>query len=81
MDGQMDQDEIRPLGSKSITGPLTAMNGAVVDHPEDALRGAIGLGGHDLGDEGIEGEHSPLVDHVAEEAGSLHVPCGVVDAG
>jgi len=37
MDGEMDQDEIRPVGMKAIYRPLTAMHGSVVDDQEDPL--------------------------------------------
>jgi hypothetical protein len=50
MNWRMKQDQVRvSLGQASDCG-LSTMRRAVVDHPEDAFRGTVGLVTHDLSD-------------------------------
>ena len=72
--GQVYEGEVGELSLEPVGGTLAAMDGAVVDDPEDALGRTIGLHGHHLGDEGVEGDDGDLADDLAEEAGPVHVP-------
>ena len=51
----MDQDDVGPSGPQAHLGAQAAVRGAIVDDPEDATGGAIGLMLHDLLDKTLEG--------------------------
>lgn len=52
---QVDEDEVRPAVLEPVGRTLAAVGGAVVDDPEHPGRGGIGLAGHHLPDETVEG--------------------------
>ena len=52
---QVDEDEVRPAPLEPLDRALAAVRGAVVDDPEDAAGGGVGLVGHHLPDEPVEG--------------------------
>ena len=72
--GQVHEHEVRPGTLEAVDRLLAAVDGAVVDNPEHPLRGGIGLCGHHVGDEGVEGVVADLRHAVAEQAA-----LGIVD--
>src|SRR5712691_6348987 len=74
VDGQVDEDEVAPAALEPIDRALAAMVGAVVDDPEDAARGGVGLLGHDLPDEPIERLDPALGFAAPDHAAASHVP-------
>jgi hypothetical protein len=68
------EHEVRPGAVEAVDRVLAAVDGAVVDDPEHALRGGVGLAGHDVGDERVERLVADLLRAVAEQAA-----LGVVD--
>ena len=58
--GQMYEGEFGEPGLEPVGGTLAAMDGAVVDDPEDALGRTVGIRGHHLGDERVEGDDGDL---------------------
>ena len=43
VDGQVDEDQVAPAALEPVDRALAAVVGAVVDDPEDAPRGGVGL--------------------------------------
>ena len=54
VDGQVAEAEVRPATLEARDRALAAVGGAVVDDPEDAPGGGVGLLGHHLPDEPVE---------------------------
>ena len=65
---QVDEDEVRPAPLEAVDGFLAAVGGAVVDDPEDAAGGGVGLLGHHLPDEPFEGGDPSFGLGAAEDA-------------
>jgi hypothetical protein len=74
----VDEDEVRPAALEPLDGLLAAVRGAVVDDPEDALGGGIGLLGHHLSDEPVERLDPCLGLRASEDSAAAHVPGGQV---
>src|SRR5215475_5166081 len=74
--GSVDENDVGPFGLEPIDGGLSAMGGAVVDGPEDATGGAIGLLVHDLGDETLKRGNAGLLLALAEQFGAMDIPGG-----
>ena len=64
-----------------VDAGLSAVEGAVVEDPEHSTRGGVGLGGHDLVDQPIEGVDAGGLLAAAEHLGAVHVPGGQVGQG
>ena len=79
MHGQVDQAQFRPAILEPVDAGLSAVGGAVVDHPEHSTRGGVGLGGHDLVDQPVEGVDAGGLLAAAEHLGAVHVPGCQVD--
>src|SRR6478735_9176122 len=60
---------LEPVGAS-----LTAMGGAAVDHREHPTRGRVGLAGHDLVDQPVEGVDAGGLLAAAEHLGAVDVP-------
>lgn len=74
----MNEYGIRPLLPEALDRSFAAMNGSVIDDPEDSLRGAIGLATHDLPDEALEGDDRALRFAMTEDFRAVNIPCGKV---
>ena len=78
MDGQVDEDEVAPAALEPVDRALAAVVGAVVDDPEDAPGGGVGLLGHHLGDQVVEWFDAALGLAAVEQLRPPHVPGGQV---
>ena len=77
----MNEDKLRPLTLEPVDGALTAMDGTVVDDPEDPVSGAIRGSCHHLGNQRIKGGDGGFVGHVSKEAGSMDIPRSLIGTG
>src|SRR5437764_11730406 len=73
VDGRVDEDEVGPFGAQTLAGGGSAMGRAVIDDPEDAVCGAVGLLGHDIGHEPVEGHDASLAFASAEQLGAMNI--------
>ena len=74
MDREVDEDQVRPAALEALDGCQPAVGGAVVDDPEDAARGGVGLLGHHLADEPVEGGDAAPWLRAAEHPGTPAPP-------
>ena len=74
MDGRVDENEAGPAGAQPRPGALATVGGPVVDDPEHAAGRPVGLLGHDLRDEAIEGRDAGRRLAAAEDLGPMHIP-------
>ena len=78
MHGCVHEGQRRPLRTESGDRFLAPVGRAVVRDPEDAPRGAIGLGGHHLLDKPVDRANGRLGFAPAKEFGVMYIPCGEV---
>ena len=78
VDGRVDDDQVGPGALEAVDAAFAAVRGAVVDDQEDALRGAVGVLGHELIDELIEGLDAVLGRAAVEDLRAPGVPGGQV---
>jgi hypothetical protein len=76
--GQVDEDEVRPAALEPLDRAATAVRGAVVDDSEDLGRRGVGLLGHHLPDEPVERRDPAARLGATEDIGSLDVKRGQV---
>src|ERR1700681_802117 len=81
MNGGMDEDQVRPFGAQAETRSLPAMGGAIVDDPEYAASGAVGLLRHDLGNKAVERSDTGLGLASAKQLGAMDIPGGQIGPG
>lgn len=81
VDGEVDENEIRPPRLEPGRGSGSAMNRSVVDNPEDAARGPVWGAAHHIRDEGVERVIRDGGNDMAEERGAMHVPRGEIRTG
>ena len=74
----VDDDQVRPGALEAVDRAFAAVRGAVVDDQEDALRLLVGVLGHELVDEGVEGLDAVLGSAAVEDLGVAGVPGGQV---
>jgi hypothetical protein len=70
----VDEDQVRPAALEAADALLTAVIGAVVDDPEHAWRGGVGLLGHDLPDEPVKRRDAAFGLGAAHDLAAPHVP-------
>ena len=70
----MYQKGVGPTGSDALHGLLSAMSGAVIHDPKNALGRFVWFVTHDLSDEAVGGSNSVFVLTVSEELGTMDVP-------
>src|SRR6266498_3868481 len=78
---QMDEDEVGPAPLEPLDRLAAAVGGAVVDDPEDAARGGVGLLGHHPPDESIEGDDPAAGFRAAEDARASAAAAADVEGG
>lgn len=81
MHREVHQHQIIPRTLQPSDSLLTAVDGTVVDYPEDPPGRPVRLATHDLSDKLIKGFDGGAIDDVSEEHGSVDVPCSVIGAG
>lgn len=74
----MNEYGIGPLLPEALDGSLPAMNGSVIDDPENSFRGAIGLLPHDFPDEAVEGDDRGLRFATTKNFRAVNIPGGKV---
>src|SRR4051794_16889079 len=74
MHGGVHEDQVRPAVLEAVDTALSAVVGAVVDDPEHAWRGRVGLLGHDLPDEPVERGDAALGLAAAHDLAAAHIP-------
>ena len=72
--GQVDKDEVVERPFESVDRALASVDCATIDDPEDSASRTIGFLAHDPSDERVEGNDRDLLDDVAKESSSMHVP-------
>src|SRR6266542_1090515 len=72
--GQVDEDQVAPAPLQPLDRALAAVVGAVVDDPEDAPRGGVGLLGHHLPDEPVKRLDSALGLAASDHAAMADIP-------
>jgi len=70
----VDEDDVGPFGAQPSGGALATVRRAIVDNPEYAPRGAVGLLAHDLSDQTFEGGDAGLALAAAEQLGAMDIP-------
>jgi hypothetical protein len=75
VDRGVDEDQVRPPALEALDALLAAVIGAVVDDPEHARGGGVGLFGHDLVHEAVERGDPALGFAAAHDPSAPHVPC------
>ncbi len=78
---QVDEDEVGPAPLEPLDRLTAAVGGAVVDDPEDAARGGVGLLGHHPPDESIEGDDPAAGFRAAEDARASAAAAADVEGG
>lgn len=78
MNGQVHEDEVAPTSLQSLDGAASAVNGAVVDDPENTARGAVRRSPHDLSNQKLEACDREAIDNGAELRSAVHIPGGEV---
>src|SRR6266568_7175809 len=78
VDWQVDEDEILVVALEAVNRALAAVGGAVVDDPEDAPGGGVGLPGHHLRDQAVERFDAALRLAAVEQLRPPDVPGGQV---
>lgn len=79
VNGQVNEDEIRPAFREALDRRSTTVRRAVVDDPEHALGRGIGLLPHHVRDQVPKGHDAAFRLAAAEESGASHVPGGQID--
>ena len=74
----MNQNGIRPFGSEAVSGPRSAVRGAIVGDKERTARGTIRLPAHDLRDEALERGDASLALATPEQPGAMYIPGGEI---
>ena len=58
VDRGVNEDQVRPAVLEAVDRRLPAVRGAVIDDPEHARGGGVGLPGHHLPDQSVDGFNS-----------------------
>ena len=71
---RVNQPGVGPLLPKAVDAALPAVNGSIVDDPEDPSRRSVGPLTHDVSDEMVKGDNSRLGHAAAEDFGAVNIP-------
>ena len=72
--GRVDEDQVRPASLEPLDRGLPTVGGAVVNDPEHAAGGGVGLFGHHLPNEPVKRFDPALGLRAPEHAAAAHVP-------
>ncbi len=78
---EVDLDLVEPTGAEAFDRLLAPVSGTVVDDPEDAVSGPVGLLGHDVSDETFHRSNPVLDFAAAEDLGAMNVPSSQISPG
>src|SRR5260370_19584885 len=81
MNGGVYQKGDGPTGSDAFHGLLSAMSGAVIHDPKNALGRFVWFVTHDLSDEAVGGSNSVFGLTVSEQLGTMDVPSRKIAPG
>jgi hypothetical protein len=81
MNRSVDGHSVRPFGPQAINGFLTAVSGAVVHDPKDAMGGPIRLLPHDLSNETIHRGNPAFEFAASKDLCTMDIPRGQVGPG
>lgn len=81
MNGSMNQEQTRIFGAQTVYSTLSAVNGTVVDDPENPFCFAIRWAGHDLVDQTVKGCDAVFGFTATEDSAMVNVQSGQVCPG